>query len=356
MQYSVSMAGQLLTLYGIGALVGSYLGGYLTDKIGSIKVQAVSLLSSGTGYIILGELQSIYEIAAMLFLLAVLAESFRPANAAAIAEVCIPELRPRGYALNRLAINLGITVGPAAGGILAAMQYKYIFWADGLTCVVAGMILLLFFGKSSNLSLSSKDHKRSTKKYFWKDKIFITVLILIFFCGLIFVQLFNTWPIHLREQFSISERYIGLFLTLNAIMIVLLEMPLVHKIEKFNHQKIMATGALLLGIGFSMLAFGGGAFFVGFTVIIWTIGEMLVFPFVVSFIAGRSNEENRGVYMGMYNFSFALSVVFGPLIGAGIYDFWGSEILWYCCGILGLLACLGFLYLNILENNQSQAR
>jgi len=165
--------------------------------------------------------------------------------------------------------------------------------------------------------------------------------------------LFNTWPIHLREHFKISEKYIGLFLTLNAIMIVLMEMPLVHKIEKFNHQKIMALGALLLGVGFSMLSLGGSPIFVGLTVVIWTIGEMLVFPFVVSFIAGRSSEKNRGVFMGMYNISFSLAVVFGPLIGTGIYDFWGPDMLWYGCGVLGLLACMGFLYINTLEDKIS---
>jgi predicted MFS family arabinose efflux permease len=349
MQYSVAQAGQLLTLYGIGALGGSYLGGYLTDKMGSMKVQIISLLSSGIGYIILGKLQSYYEIAVMLFLLAVLAESFRPANAAAMAEVCTPDLRPRGYTLNRLAINLGITIGPAAGGILAAIRYDYIFWVDGLTCIIAGLLLLIYFRITTQQHVTGTNSEQTAvKEYFWQDKIFIMVLVLIFFCGLIFVQLFNTWPIYLREQFGLSEKYIGLYLTLNALMIVLLEMPLVHKIEKFNHKKIMAVGALLLGVGFSMLAVGNGPLFISLTVVIWTTGEMLVFPFVVSFIAGRSSEKNRGVFMGMYNISFSLSVVFGPLIGTSIYDFLGPAILWYCCGFLGLLACAGFLYINTI--------
>jgi predicted MFS family arabinose efflux permease len=350
MEYTVAVAGQLLTLYGIGALLGSYLGGYFTDKIGAFKVQIISLFSSGIGYIILGRLHSIYEIAIMLFILAILVESFRPANSTAMAEVCPPQLRPRGYALNRLAINLGITIGPAVGGVLAAIHYGYIFWVDGMTCIVAGALLLFFLRNPDQAHLGTNSKKKDGGvKHFWNDRIFLMVLILIFLCGLIFVQLFNTWPIHLREQFKISERYIGLFLTLNAIMIVLLEMPLVHKIEKFSHQKIMALGALLLGIGFCMLAFGGGPLFVCLTVIIWTVGEMLVFPFVVTFIAGRSSEINRGIFMGMYNISFSLAVVFGPLIGTGIYDYWGPDMLWYGCGVLGLFACVGFMYINAFE-------
>lgn len=349
LDYSVSGAGRLLTLYGIGSLVGSYLGGYYSDKFGAIRVQIVSLVSSGIGYILLGRLDSFYGIAVMLFVLAVLAEAFRPANSTAMAEACPPPLRPRGYALNRLAINLGITIGPAVGGFLAALSYRYIFWVDGITCIIAAGVLLYFFRKITHRysSISSDEEARKSPD-FWKDRVFLFVLVLIFFCGLIFVQLFNTWPIYLREVFGINERFIGLYLTLNAAMIVLLEMPLIHRIEKFNPLKIMAFGSLLLGIGFGLTAVPGSALYIGLTVVIWTVGEMLVFPLVTAFIAGRSTEKNRGVFMGMYNIAFSLAVVFGPFVGTGIYDYWNPIILWMLCGTLGLITCIGFIYLHVM--------
>jgi predicted MFS family arabinose efflux permease len=349
LDYSVSAAGRLLTLYGIGSLIGSYLGGYYSDKFGAIRVQIVSLVSAGIGYILLSRLDSVYAIASMLFVLAVLAEAFRPANSTAIAEACPPQLRPRGYALNSLAINLGITIGPAVGGVLAALRYQYIFWVDGITCIMAAVVLLYFFRKNTHrYSGTSGDIETRKSSDFWKDRIFLFVLVLLFFCGLVFVQLFNTWPIHVREVFGISERFIGLYLTLNATMIVLLEMPLIHKIEKYNPLKIIALGSFLLGIGFSLTAIAGSVFYIGVTVVIWTIGEMLVFPLVTAFIAGRSTEKNRGVFMGMYNIAFSLAVVFGPFIGTGIYDYWKPNILWLFCGVLGLITCIGFLYLHVL--------
>jgi len=146
MGFTISEAGQMISLYGMGALIGSYTGGWLSDRIGSIRVQMISLVLSAFGYVILGYMRQPIYIASMLFVVAIVAEALRPANNTAISEVSSPELRARGFALNRLAINLGVSIGPALGGFLALYSYHYLFWIDGLTCL-AGFSLLLYFFK-----------------------------------------------------------------------------------------------------------------------------------------------------------------------------------------------------------------
>ncbi len=354
LNFSVAMAGRMFSIYGLGALAGSFLGGWLSDIFGSRKVQTVSLVLTGFGYIFLSSIRSPMQIAITIFALAVVSESFRPANATAIAEACPPGLRSRGFALNRMAVNLGVTIGPAVGGILAFLDYAYLFWVDGITCLLAAGMMWLLFRKNDYIVRQATSETHSTSRSVWKDVIFLAIILMIFLSGNVFVQLFNTWPLYLRNAYNLPETNIGLLLALNATMIVLFEMPLVHKIEKFDHLKIIAGGALLICSGFALLPFGTSFLYAALTVVIWTIGEMLVFPLVAGFIANRADDKSRGKYMGVFNFSFSLALVTGPIVGTAIYEGMSPFVLWMGAAGVGFAVWLGFRVLGILAKKESK--
>jgi MFS family permease len=343
--YTVAEAGQMISVYGLGALCGALLGGWLSDKIGSMKVQMFSLIFSGIGYIILGYAETTIQIGGLLFLTAIVSEAFRPANATAIAEITPPEIRARAYALNRLAVNVGVTIGPAIGGFLATISYMYLFWIDGLTCLTAAILLRFFLDKFKFIPLESDDYINKAVESPWKDKIYLLVLLLLLVMGFSFVQIFNTWPLYLKTTYRLLEDKIGLLLALNALMVALIEMPLIHNLEKFNTIKIMGLGGFLLLFGFSLLPLGNTFLFAAVTVVIWSTGEMLVFPFMAGFVSNRATDRNRGKYMGMFTFTFALSLVIGPALGTWVYDTYSPLILWYGIGLAGAFIWLGFVLL-----------
>ena len=343
--YSVAEAGQMISVYGLGALFGALLGGWLTDKIGSMRVQLYSLILSGMGYLVLGYAEQGIQIAGLLFVIAIVSEAFRPANATAIAEVTSPEIRARAYALNRLAVNVGVTIGPAVGGFLATISYMYIFWIDGFTCLAASILLWFFLDKFKSITSKSEKDKNITVESPWKDKIYLFALLLLLLIGFAFVQIFNTWPLYLKSIYNLLEDKIGLLLALNALMVAFIEMPLIHNLEKYNVIKIMGLGGFLLLLGFALLPFGNSFLFAAATVIVWSTGEMLVFPFLAGFISNRANDNNRGKYMGMFTFTFALALVIGPALGTWIYDTYSPVYLWYGIGFTGALIWFGFVLL-----------
>jgi predicted MFS family arabinose efflux permease len=138
-------AGRALSLYGVGALFGSYGGGWLSDRLGSTAVQKLSLVLSGSFLIILGQLRASAALFPAIFLFAVSNAALFPANIASMSRVCPAELRVKGFALNRLAGNLGVTIGPAVGGLLALRDYRLLFWADGATCLAAAALFILIW-------------------------------------------------------------------------------------------------------------------------------------------------------------------------------------------------------------------
>lgn len=345
--YTPTQAGRVISIYGIGALVGSYAGGKLTDSIGAYNVQKLSLVISGFSFIWLGQLKSYWWITAVMFFMGICSEALQPANATAMSQVCPPETRTKGFALNRLAINLGVTIGPVVGGYLALINYKWLFWIDGLTCLLAAVIFMIFFKTARPLQETNMDPSSKTvTQSVWRDFYFLKILVFTFFLGIIFVQLFNTFPLFFRTVYGLKENRIGLLIAVNTVMIVLFEMLLMDALKKRPIVKVIAAGSLLLGGGFALMPFGSTFLFGCFTVAVWTMGEMLSMPSLGALIANHSDDAVRGKYMGSFSFAFALSMAVGPLFGAAIYDSLGSSILWFGCGVTGIILSWGFASLE----------
>ena len=346
LEYSVLAAGRMVAVWGFGSVAGTLIGGWLSDAWGTRRVQLLSLWLSGVGFVILGYVQHPVGLAVMLFLQALVADIFRPANTTAIGNACPPDVRPRGFALQRLAANLGIAIGPALGGYFASRSYLTIFWADGLTCLAAGVILWLALRGRPVQNVAEDAPGDTASSSPWKDLVFLSVLGLVLVISTMFFQVFNTWPLFLRQSFGLIESRIGLLLTVNAGLIVLLEMPLVHALDRVNILRSIRLGVFFLFLGFALLPYGGSFAFAVFTVVLWSLGEMLVFPFITTFVAGRATNTNRGRFMGMYTFVFALSFILSPAYGMTMYDAFGPKTLWHLTGLVGVGVWLGFLLIQ----------
>jgi len=352
LHYSVATAGRVVSAYGLGAIFGTLLGGWLTDEIGPMRVQLFSLLGSGLVFFALSFATSIWAITGLVFLLALVAEAFRPANSTATAEVSPPEVRARAYALLRLAINLGFAIGPVIGGILARIDYSLLFWVDGATCLLATAYLFYIYKHDFFIAKHISDKEKREAKIPWTDGIYLLVLFLLFWSGMIFFQIFNSWPLDLKENYGLFENQIGPLMAINALIIIATEMPLVHWLERFRPIKVIALGAFLIAFGIGLLPLGSSYLWVAFTVVVWTVGEMLCFPLVTAFIANRSNDANRGKYMGMFSFTFSVSMVISPALGAWIYEVYGPRTLWFGIGALGFFMFFGFILVNHLLHSQ----
>ena len=142
MGLSLEQVGWIMSCFGAGSVVGSWLGGKLTDKLGFYDVMLGALITSGVAFIALQYVQGFVPFGIGVFVLMVLSDAFRPAMFVAIRGYATPETRTRAVTLIRLAINLGFSVGPAIGGlIIAGWSYGGLFWVDGLTCFAAVALL-----------------------------------------------------------------------------------------------------------------------------------------------------------------------------------------------------------------------
>jgi predicted MFS family arabinose efflux permease len=342
--FTTTQAGQVLALYGLGAVGASYFGGWLCDRVDPRRVMKWSLGLTGICFVSLGQFEGRLAISAMVVVLSFVGEIFRPANLAALAAASDAGERARSFALMRLAVNIGMTLGPTVGGFLALRDYGWLFVADGGTCLLAAGLLQIVFPKSILRAAPRSDRTaaKSPARSPWRDRPLLAILGLMFLLNTVTFQLMGTFPLALRDLYGFSEARIGLALAVNTLVIVLFEMVLVHSLSGRDPLKVSGIGAFLFCGGLALLPLGTGFGFVVFTVVVWTVGEMLVFPLVSSAVADRAPEESRGATMGLLNLSFASAFVVAPLIGTWVYQNLGPDRLWYGCGVVGLLVWVGF--------------
>ena len=152
LHFSIENTGIVLSFFGIGSVLGSWLGGFITDKIGEYKVQSFSLLLSVPLFCLIPVFKTEVGVAAIILLQSIVSDSFRPANSVAITKYAKPENITRAFSLNRMAVNLGFSIGPALGGILSAISYEFLFFSNALAAFSAGILYIVFFRKRNKIA------------------------------------------------------------------------------------------------------------------------------------------------------------------------------------------------------------
>lgn len=337
---SATRAGLVLAVYGAGAFVGILTGGRVADRLHPKPVQIASLAASGVTIVALGAARTEPAIFSLVAVTGFFAEAFRPANMASVAAHAPPELRTRAFALQRLAINAGMTIGPAIGGFLATVDFAWLFRIDGATCLVAAVFLAVLL--PGDVQSSEDEAPRERPPSPLRDRLFVLVLLLLLPQGLVFMQVMSTMPLFLREERGMTEDAIGLLLAVNTIVILLTEMQVARRAERSDPLFVMGISGLFIGVGFGVLPWAFGIPWLVASILIWTVGEMLMGPVTASWVATRAPEASRGAYMAWFTLTFAIVNIFGPWIGTAVLEHFGSTALWLSTLAIGVLDLAAF--------------
>ena len=355
--YSKADAGFVVSFYGWGSIAGVWLGGQLAEKIGYLRIQILALLISGLVFISMFFATQYFQFIILTFLVSATGDMFRPANMASVPWFSKRENRTRSIALIRLAINLGISIGPAVGGFLAvAFGYSSLFWVDGITCIAAGIFL---YSK-----LGAKDPREKDRLNFSQDEQILDEAVLEesgeiesensvspkfwwlvignLFWAFAFFQIIYGFTVFMKEDLLFDELTIGLFYTFNGLLIFFIEMPIVHSLQVKKTLPILNVGIILCAISFVFLYFGEPLllfFPIGYMLFI-TFGEIFYLPFTNTLALKYTTEKSRAKYMSFYSLAFSISHVLGPLLGLWIADHYGFGSLWIACGVI-MIVVLG---------------
>jgi predicted MFS family arabinose efflux permease len=318
-------AGYGMMVYGAGALTAGPFAGRLADRLGHIHILKASLWTSGALLLVLPFATTRPLLFALIFLWAGLTQAFWPSAMALLTGLARPEQRKAVFALHRLAVNLGMAVGPAMGGFIAHHSYRWVFWTDGLS-TLAGAAFLALWLKTPTAQGHSHGHAPGGSP--WRNRHLAFLLLPFIPALMVFFQIEGTLPLWVVRDLGLGSRFFGLLFTVNTLVIVLLEVPLNLAMAHWRHGHLLLLGCLCFAVGFGLTAFATGYTTLILTTVIWTFGEMILFPAMSDAVATLAPLDRRGEYMGLLSLSFAAALALGPWLGVLTYAQVGPRVLW----------------------------
>ncbi len=353
---SLEQVGWIMSCFGAGSVLGSWVGGKLTDRLGFYDIMIGALLTSGVAFILLQYVKGYEAFCAGVFVLMLLSDAFRPAMFVAIRSYARPEARTRAVTLLRLAINLGFSLGPAVGGlIIAAWSYGGLFWVDGLTCLAAMALMLARLPRKQ--AMKDGETARSTpQRSPYRDGPYLFFLFTVVLVGIAFLQYFSTLPLYWSEVHHLDEFDIGLLLGMNGLLIFLTEMPLIKYCEDraFDRIGVMVVSVALIALSFVVLNLFPVFAFLWIGMLLVTLGEMLNFPFMNRFANDRADHGRPGAYMALFTIAWSVSHIIGHTLGLNLIARFGYEATWWLfTGVLVVAMVMLFFLKRMVEGEKT---
>jgi MFS family permease len=179
-----------------------------------------------------------------------------------------------------------------------------------------------------------------------KDAFFVGFILISALMNLVYLQMYSTLSVYLRDVHGVSTRAYGFLMSMNAVAVVLFQFWLTRRLHRYRRMALMAVGTALYMVGFSMYGFVSSLALFAVAMLVITFGEMIVIPTAQALAARFAPEDMRGRYMAVFGLSWAISATIGPY-GAGlILDNYNPNWVWYLCGILSAAAVAGFFILD----------
>jgi len=351
-----ALGGLALTVYGVGGFVSGPIAGRLCDRFGSFAVLRGSLLVSGLILLIFPVAKHFETFLAITLAWSLVAESVRPASLAALTTSVRPEHRKAAVAVFRLAINLGMSVGPAVGGFLAAASFPLLFVVDGASALAAGLVLtvLLAWRPPPLVEPSSRDAaplEDRRRVGVLRDRRAVVFLTGFFLMAVVFYQHEGAMPLFLVRDLHYRESFYGLLFALNTVLIIIAEVPLNLAMAGWSYRWTLVLGATLYAVGFGSMAVLHSKVGLLGAAVVWTFGEMIALPTSGAYIADIAPPGRSGEYAGVYASMFSLAILVGPWAGTIALEQFGGTALW--CGVL-VVGLLGAVVFSVTEDRPAR--
>ncbi|MEU6729667.1 MFS transporter [Nonomuraea wenchangensis] len=339
---SVTAAGLVMGVFGVGSLLSQPLAGMLTDRIGRRATLSGGMLATGAAMLALGYSVSLPAVLASMLVLGVVVDLYRPASNALVADLVGPAERPRAYGLLFWGINLGYSVGMTAGGWLAGLGFLWLFWIDAVSCVVFAVLVWRAVPETR-----PEGARQAAGGYgaVLRDRVMVAFTLVVLGNALVYAQTMTMLPVAMTKAAGLSTAQYGTAMALNGVLIVVVQ-PLVSGwLGRRDPARTFALGLAVMGAGFALTAFVTSTLGLTATIAVWTAGEIVTAGIAGTIVAALAPPELRGRYAGMFGLAWSAAAVLAPLLGGPLLEL-GPRALWFTIGAVGLVSAAGMLALG----------
>jgi MFS family permease len=355
----MTQAGIILGILSAFGLVGSMLGGALTDRFGRRRLILFGLVFSAISTLAFGLVNTLAVLYPLVIVVGLLSNIADPAHNAMIADLLPDKQRSEGFGILRVAGNLAWIIGPTIGGLVAVRSFFMLFVIDSvLSCIVA-VIFYRLMPETKPAAAAEKSHETVWQtlagyRHVLRDFAFMAFLVASILMLAVYQQMYNTLPVYLRDNHSFTPSAYGFLLTSSAITVVLFQFGMTRLTKNRPPFLMMALGTLFYALGFGMFGFVSAYFLFVTAIVIITIGEMIIMPTGQALAANFAPLDMRGRYMAVFGLSYAIPSMVAPAAAGLILDNFNPNLLWYIGGILCILSALSFFGLQLRLGSQKR--
>jgi MFS family permease len=343
--------GGLFAIFFISSFLGAFPGGALTDRFGRKGIIIFSLIATSFSTLLMGFVNEFQFFLLVAFISGIFTDVGGPAYEAVFMDVLPEEKRASGFGIRRVAFNLAIVIGPVIGGFVAARSYLALFVIDAIISAIVALMVFLLIPETKPAAPEGKVQESTAETFagylqVLRDGRFIAFTFVCLLTWLVYMNMNTTLGVFLRDQHGLPESGYGWLISINAAMVVLLQFAITRRIEKNPPMLMMALGAFFIATGLLLYGFVSTFWLFVVAMAILTIGEMVTIPIANAVVAKFAPEDMRGRYNFVYGNSWGISFAVGPYLAGLVMDNLDPNLLWYACGIIGMIAVTGFLALH----------
>lgn len=353
-------AGVLFSIFAVSGFAGSMLGGALTDRFGRKGMVLFGLVFSSLSSLTMGFVGRLTTFYALAVVVGLLGDIAGPARGAMVGDMLPEHQRAEGFGILRVVGNLAWIVGPTIGGLLAAHSFLLLFVLDAVASLITTGILyrMLPETRPEARATAQRESFGATLAGYFRvtvDGVFMAFVLLAALMNLVYLQMYSTLSVFLRDVHAVTTSSYGYLMSANATLVVLAQFWVTRRIRPYPPMILMALGTALYMIGFSAYGFVDTyPAFLGAMLII-TVGEMIVLPVSNALVVRLAPADMRGRYLALSGLSWEIPSATGPLAAGLIMDNYNPNLVWYAGGGLALVASLGFLALHSAARNRLAA-
>ena len=317
----------LLTLNSAVGLVFSFIAGPVTDRFGRKWVMVVSLIMGGIGNIFMSQAHTLPQFAILMALSGAFNPLLRVGADAMMADLIPPEKRPDAYSLLRMSNNVGVALGPAIGGFIASTSYTgaFLFAAGGQMIyglLIAFLAIETLPARVANLIGQVKARPERFAGYgrIFKDRRF---MYFVFGFSLNQICASIMWvmlSVYTKTNYGMSERVYGMIPTTNALMVIFLQIYITQFTKRRAPMLMLASGAFFYALGLASVALGQGFWGFWLSMVIMSIGELIIVPTATTYAANAAPTDMRGRYMSLYGLAQGVASGIGPVLAGYMND------------------------------------
>lgn len=328
-------AASIVACYGVGSSLAAPAGGWAADRFDCIRLLTLALGLCGSIMVCFPLIAGKHALMATTFALAFVTDLTRPSTMTALARFGGQQSRD-AFTLNYLAINLGMSFGPILGGYLAVHNYRWLFWVDGGSSLLACLLLL-----RSGMRCPPPGPHSSTSAAPVRGGA-LQLLACLVLCLWVFMTFFSAVPVYAVEVLHVPESAVGWMWLINTLVIVLTTVQLNHWTRTVPLTRLLTIAALLFSGCYVAMACLSGAFGFVVALLCLTFAEMLLFPNITAYLQQVVPPSRMGRAMAMNAICGSLATAAAaPTVGY-FFTHRTPHELWITLACVGLFAALGF--------------